>query len=209
MPTSGRRWRVIHSRSLSATISAATASSSFDDARSAGSRLADPGLGLDHLPQRPETRTLSVRQGPSLPPNDEPPGHLFDDLRELLDQPGLADPGRADHREQLRGGLAPRAMQGTAQHLHLGAATHQRNVIAAWLLGNDRPRLQREPRLQRLGLSLDLDLPRRLVQDRAGGRALGGRVHQHSVIGGRTLEPRGRVDGVTDPIDLAVAAPAD
>ena len=62
--------------------------------------LEDAGVGLQDLAQRPEGDALPVRKASALAPGDEL-GLGVDVGAELGDDPALAEPGLADHRDEL------------------------------------------------------------------------------------------------------------
>jgi hypothetical protein len=70
---------------------------------------------------------------------DGAPAELFDDSVELLCQPRLPDPGRPDHRHEMRDTLAGHLLPDPAQHVELAETADQRARVrtltggALWL----------------------------------------------------------------------------
>ena len=159
----------------------------------------DAGLRLDHLAQRPERDALPVGQRAATPPRDQL-RQLLDVPQQLLDQSGLADPRLTDDRHQLRRRLPPRPIQRATQHVGLRVAADQRQAADPHLLGHDRPRRDRHPRLDRLRLALRLHRLRRLVADRPLGRPIRPPIHQDTAQRRRRLQPRRRVHDIADRI---------
>ena len=69
--TSGRRWLSTHAASLGSATRSRTARRSFCSAVAGVVRLEDPGLGLDHLAERPERDALAVREAAATAPGHE------------------------------------------------------------------------------------------------------------------------------------------
>ena len=101
---------LVHPRaSTSSSTTASTAVASLAAAASASSRLEDPGLGLHHLAERPEADAFAVGQRAALAPGDELADRSSSAAQSSTEEPALADPGRADQRDQLRRALALRS----------------------------------------------------------------------------------------------------
>ena len=70
----------------------------------------DPGVGADHLAERPVDDARAVGEAASLAERGRLLGELLDALAELVQQARLADAGLPDQRDQVR--PAPRASRG-------------------------------------------------------------------------------------------------
>ncbi len=86
-----------------------------------GVPLVDAGLGLDHLAERPVGDPVAVGETAPLAPGDELRIGV-DDASELVDQPALAHSRDADQRDELRGSLGRRPLEGVPQRWHLALA---------------------------------------------------------------------------------------
>ncbi len=75
-------------------------------------------------------------------------------LREVGDEPGLADPGIAHDRDELGGPLADRAPEQLAQERALALATDERRRVVLVPQRGIRPESDRTPYPQRVGLAL-------------------------------------------------------
>src|SRR6266403_5870058 len=91
--------------------------------------LENRGLGFHHLGKSPVADALSVWQTSSLPPIRQLSA-AFDRLKQLADQPALADPRHAGDRDQLRRTLPSGAFERTDELLDLAlTADKQRSCF--------------------------------------------------------------------------------
>ena len=166
---------------------------------------ADPGRLADDLDHRPqgdavaEGRAVAAQDGGLVPEA----GH------ELVDQPGLADPGRAEHAHQVAGPLGRRPLEQPQQQLLLAAPPDHgrgRPPGPAGAVGQD---LQEAPDVLRLGRPLDRHGPGRLGLDRVGDQPVGLLADQDLARPGRLLEPLGQVDRGPGELLLEGAGVAD
>src|SRR5439155_22000926 len=108
-----------------------------------GVALQDPRLRLDDLAEGPEAHALAVGQRAPAPPGDGlRPG--LGRAGELVDDPALPDPGRADERHELRLALAPHPVQRVAERRELITTADERRPVLPFHL-EGRPGLQRLP----------------------------------------------------------------
>ena len=87
--------------------------------------LADPGLGLDDLPQPPVRNALPVGKATAAPPRADVSGVLERAL-ELPDKTALADPGPADDCDELDCLVPFRTRQRVAEERELVLASDER-----------------------------------------------------------------------------------
>ena len=119
--------------------------------------LEDAGLGLEHLPERPEADALPVGQAVALAPGDQL-GLGVHERAELPDQPALAHPGLAGDGDQPHRGLVPGAGVGAPQPVQLALPAQERR--GRRLVGGDPGPAAGgggQPHRQRSGLALDPD----------------------------------------------------
>ena len=143
--------------------------------------LENTGLRLDDLAERPERDPVAVREATALTPGDQL-GVRLDDLRELVDETALADPGDADERQELRRALVPGALEGVPDDTELALAADE---LRARLVRDVDPEARvggrRLPHRDRLRLALRLDRRRFLVVDGGAGRPVGRLVDDDAV----------------------------
>ena len=174
-----------------------------------GVAVQDPCLGLDHLRQRPEADPLPVRKRAALPPADQLRLRLGDP-RQLIQQPGLADPRHPHQRDQLRGPLRTDPGQRVAQHAELPFPAHQdRPGLMRHVHPEPGPRLQRLPDRHRVPLALRRHRRRLAVIDHRPRLAEGALADQDPVHRRGGLQPRRRVHHITrgHPLPLGRAGP--
>jgi hypothetical protein len=154
----------------------------------------DPGRLADHLGQRPEGAAVAVRQAAA----DQHRRTVPEPAGRLQDQPGLADPGAAEHGQQVQGGLGGGPLVRPLEQLQLRGSAHERGVVAAGAAG--RPGTHRQQPVGRLaGLApwQGQDLGR-LDLDGVADQAPGAAAEQDLAGAGRLLQAGGQVDGVPD-----------
>ena len=170
-----------------------------------GVGVEDPGLGVDHLAERPVGHSLAVGERTALAPDDEV-RILLHGLEELPDEAALADPRDAHERDELDGALGAAAAQGVLQQVDLGPAAHERSRRALDDVDAEAgPRLDRLPRRDGLGLALCEDGVGGPVRDRAIRGAVGRLADQDAVDRRGGLEPGGGVDDVAGGHPLPAA----
>jgi hypothetical protein len=164
----------------------------------------DPGRLADDLDHRPHGHT--VPEGRAVAAQDA--GLVAEAGHELVDQPGLPHPGRAEHADQVAGALGGRPLEQLLEQLLLTAPPDH---------GRDRPpgpagavgeHLQQPPDVLRLGCPLDRQRPGRLGLDRVGDQPVGLLAEQDLPGPGQLLEPLGQVDGRTGELLLQGAGVA-
>src|SRR5205085_9083168 len=156
----------------------------------------DARLCLDDLAERPERDALAVGQTAALTPRDQL-RLVVDQLEELVDEPGLADPGNTDDRDELGRALIADAPEDRAQQLDLAVAADQRRVGTS---GNVEAvpgdRLERFPDCDRVRLSLRRNSRSLAVADRIA-RGPTRRLPDKNAVDRRgRLQPCGSVDHV-------------
>jgi hypothetical protein len=172
-----------------------------------GVRLEDPGVGLDHLAERPEADALTIRKRAALAPVDEL-RVMLDRLEELVDEAALPDPGLADERHELGGADAPRALERVQQRVELALTADKWRPHAARDVDADaRSRLYCLPRGDRLGFALRLHGLGFPVVDRVAGRTPGRLADEDAVDRGVRLQSRRGVDDVAGDHALALVRP--
>ena len=128
-------------------------------------------------------------------PRRTPPSLRLDERSDLATEPRLADPGRAEHGDDLRPPLADRLLPERADDVELPAASDERDdgrpalaVVRGGL--SDHPGCE--------GLTLALDLQRRdgLEDEGVACRAVRLVAGEQAPCRRMRLEPRGRVDDV-------------
>ena len=196
-PSRIARWRATSPASAPEGRSA-TCSRSFVSATSGGSLSKIPQSCLTCIAKA--KYALLSRYGSERPWTERPPSPSTMRSNSWVRR-RLADPGRADHRHQVRDTLAGDPLPDSTQHLELaGAADELARVLP---LAGGMPGSQRDPGLDRSGLALRLDRLGRLVLD----RVLRGRVRlgadDDAVHGRGALQPRGGVDHVARDQRLA------
>ena len=87
--------------------------------------LQDPGVGLHDLPERPERDALPVREASTLAPGDEL-GLGVDVGAELGDDPALAEPRFAHHRDELGRVRGHRLVEDALQQREVDLAPDER-----------------------------------------------------------------------------------
>ena len=170
----------------------------FDQRRELGARLlravvgAHLGGAVGDVAQRPEGDAVAVVQAAAL---DDPRPATAGARHHLARQPGLAQAGVAEDRDQARRARVDRLQEDAVDGGELVLAADHRAVcapdVAVQALGRDQPvgrhllalALERE-RLDRLGL------------DRVAHQAIGARAEVDLVLGRRLLEPGGDIDRV-------------
>ena len=159
--------------------------------------LEQPGPPADDLAEGPEADPVAVGGGAAVVEPD-----LLDQavevLEELPGEPGLADPGRADHRHEAGPLLAARGVEQILEEAQLVLATDERRLerlgpVPPATLGDDRGR---PPRLDRGLLALEDLLARLLEDDRPAGGPMGRLADEDGARGGDRLEPAGGVHQV-------------
>jgi len=128
---------------------------------------------------------------------------------ELLDQAGLADPGRAGHHRQAAAARGGGLLHGTDEQPELGVAADHRHVQVAGLAGDVRPHPQQPEGGHRPALALQLERRHRLHRGRVADQPPGALADQHLAGSGRLLQAGGEVDGVADEDVLAADRVAD
>ena len=165
----------------------------------------DPGRLADDLDHRPHGH--AVPEGRAVAAQDA--GLVAEAGHELVDQPGLPDPGRAEHADQVAGALGGRPLEQLLEQLLLAAPPDH---------GGDRPpgpagavgeHLQQPPDVLRLGCPLDRQRPGRLGLDRVDDQPVGLLAEQDLAGPGQLLEPLGQVDGRAGELLLQGAGVAD
>ena len=169
--------------------------------------LEDPGLGLDHLPERPIADALAIGQRAPLPPANQLRLAL-DRGRELLHEAALAHPRDADDRDQLRLALSSSTRKRAEQLVQLAHPPDQLRP---------RPQLDVDaekgacgyhlPDDDRCLLALRLHRRVRPVLDSALSRVVRRLSHEDPVYRSRALEARGRIDDVTGDLPLTRLRP--
>jgi hypothetical protein len=159
--------------------------------------LDDPGAHPHHLRERPVGDAVAVGEA-AAPVPPEVVGETVHVLLELPGDPGLADPRDADDRDQLGLALLRRRVEEFLDQPHLALAPDERRLEADGLLhtaavGRDA---ERAVEGDRLALSLQLVLARRLVRDRRLGRPSRRLADEDAARLGRGLDPRGGADEV-------------
>ena len=160
-------------------------------------RLQDPGLGLDHLTERPERDSLAVRETPATTPGDET-GVVLERALELPDEPALADSGNAHQGHQLNGAVAASASERVQDQAQLLLSTHERSERRALVRRSqvgDRP--QRLVDDDRLGFPAGLEQPALAVLDCPVRRPVRRFADEHGVDVGGLLDAERRRDDVT------------
>src|SRR6266550_9270353 len=160
-------------------------------------RLENAQLGFDDLRHRPVAQALPVGQRPTLAPEDQLRISI-DDLKQLGDQPALADPRHADQRHQLRAEVLANAVESAGQDVKLPLTADE--LRAGPLLDIEAVAGARSdglPSWNGIRLALRPDRRRVAVFDRVLGGAIGRLSDEDPVDGRRGLEPRRRVDDVS------------
>ena len=196
----------VHSTSSAPTV-CTTTSWSFRCGLVLRVRLEDAGVRLHHLAERPEADALAVGERAALPPVDEL-GVPLDRLEELVDEPALADARLPDEGHELCGAPASHALEGIEERVELTAAPDERRPHPARDVDADAAaRLDRLPRVDRLGLALRLHGLGLAVVDRVAGRAPRRLADEDAVDRRVRLEPRSGVDDVARDHALALLRP--
>ena len=159
----------------------------------------DGGAHPHHLAERPERDALPVGGGAALVPVDGL-GEAVHVLQELPGQTALADAGDARHRHEARPLLSRGGVEQVLDESKLLVPTDERGFQAlrssdALALGHDP---KRPPGLDRLLLALQVERSDLGEGDSARGGPPSGLVDEHCARRGNALDPRGRVDGVTE-----------
>src|SRR5207247_10486339 len=89
-----------------------------------GVRFENADLGLDDLCDRPIAQPFAVRPRTSLAPENELE-IAVDDLKQLGDQPALADPGHPDDRHELWPEVLANAVERGGQAVELAFTPHK------------------------------------------------------------------------------------
>jgi hypothetical protein len=122
-----------------------------------GIRFENPRLCLDDLRERPEGDTRPVGERAALAPGNQL-GSLLDRVKELSQEAGLANPGNADDRHELRLGPLTRPRECIDEQCALPLATHEvRALSLSEINAQARPCLHRLPHRYRLRLPLSLN----------------------------------------------------
>ncbi len=175
----------------------------LDDLRQLGQRggrllvLGDPGPHADHVRERPVRDALAVGEAAT----PVPVGDLrqaVEVLVELPGQPGLADPGDADDRHEVRLPLVGAGVEEILDPAQLAVPAHEGRLQAGRLErpagpGDDTKRL---PERDEADLPLQLVRPRVRVDDCLIGRAAGRLADEHIPRRGDGLDPGRGVDEV-------------
>ena len=151
----------------------------------------------DHLAQGPERDPLTVRGGSAVVPPDVL-DQAVEVLRELPGQARLADPRRAEDRDEAGALLSPGGVEQLLEQAQLVGPAHERRLerlapVPSPALRHDP---QRPPGGDRGGLALEGLVAGRLEGDRAARRPLGRLAHEDRPRPGSALEPAGGVDEV-------------
>ncbi len=170
--------------------------------------LGDPGAHAHHLRERPVRDAFAVGETAAAVPVDVA-DQAIDVTLELGREPGLADPGDPEDRDEAGLSLVARGMEEIFDQAHLALAADERCLEAGRAplaaAGGDHSR--RVPQRHRLGLALELVLARVLVGDRCLARAPCSLSDEDgSGLRGR-LHPRSGVDEV--PCNHALALGPD
>ena len=154
----------------------------------------------EHLHERPVRDPLAVRERAA--PRHR--GDAVDVLEDVRDEPRLADPGRADQREQTAAARRDHVLEVRAEPRALALAAHHRALEAA--CDADRAGVQAvQPvrrHLARLPLQRELE---RLGRDGVSHEAQAVVAEQDLARSGSLLEPGGDVDRVTRDERVALA----
>jgi hypothetical protein len=162
-----------------------------EDPRNAGLDVI-PDLRVQDLRERPERDALAVREAAA----DEHQGVVGERGGELAAQARLADPRRAEDREQLGAALADRALVCLSELGELDLAPDERRVEASCEGCGALDDLAEPPGRDRAGLSLDLEVLDRLHAHGVADETVR-RVADQDLAGpGGLLEARRDVDGV-------------
>ena len=148
---------------------------------------------LDHGRKHLVARLLLVRQAASA---DDPAAARRDEVRHLSAEARLPDSGRAEDRDQLGTTLTDAPVPQRPNELELAIATNER-VRGDRALGGLDGGCDREPGLERLGLSLRLDGLEHLVPKRMPGGAVRLLPDDQPTGGSGRLQPRCGVDDVS------------
>jgi hypothetical protein len=164
--------------------------------RLGGVRFENAELGLDDLGDRPVAQALAVGQRPSLAPEDQL-RIAVDDLKQLGDQPALADSRHTDQRYELRAEVFANAIESAGQNIELPFSADE--LSAGTLLDVEAEagsRCDRLPSRNRVRLPFRLDRRRLAVFNRLGRGAMGRLTDEDPSDRGGGLEPRRSVDDV-------------
>jgi hypothetical protein len=154
--------------------------------------IGQAGGQLDRLDDREVRDALPVGQAPAA----EDLGATGEADHELLDQPGLADAGRPQDREQLAGGVALGRLEGLTELGELSIASHHRRVQATRDRRDHLADAEQTPGRDGLGFPLHVERLDRLGLDGLAHQAIR-RMAEEDLAGRRLLlEAGGHVHGV-------------
>ncbi len=127
---------------------------------------------------------------------------------ELVDEPGLADPGHADQRHELRRALLAHPPKRRDEQLELALTTHERvRQPARHVDAETRPRSHRLPPRDGAALALRdnrIDLP---ILEHLCGRGMRLLTHEHTVRRRRRLQASSRVHYISRDERLTLTRP--
>ena len=160
-------------------------------------RLGEAAAAAHHLSQGPERDALAIRGGAALVPPDVI-GEAVDVVQELARDPGLADPGRPEDRDEPGPPLARRGVEEVPEQPELLVATHEGGLelVAAIAAAHASDHPQGTPRGHRRRLALERLLAGRLEGDGAARRALRRLADEHRARGRHRLQSGRGVDEV-------------
>ena len=159
----------------------------------------DAGGLLDRLGDREEGDPLAVGKAAAL----QDGGAVDGAGQELQHEPGLADPGRPEEREQVRRPFGHRALERPLQQVELPFPPDHRRVQATGVPRGRAAQLHEPERRDRFGLALEIERGDGVDVDGIPDEAVG-RLAEQDLAGLRgLLEPRGDVHGVARDQALA------
>ena len=158
----------------------------------------------DDLDERPEGDPVAVRQASS----GQDRRLVAHGRAELCRQPGLADSGWPDDREQAARARLERLGVCLTQRAQLGLAADQRRVEPARVRTGALDHRQDVPRREAIGLAFQRQLVARLQHDRVLDQSPRRLADEDLARARRLLEPLRDVDGVSGDEHLAAGAVA-
>ena len=173
-------------------------------------RRRDNRLGRDadrgeHLDQWPVRDALPVREAASA----EDVCRVTDAVEEVGDEPRLADPGRAEEREEAARAVGNGVLVVAPEALALAVPSDERGLGVTRERRGIADHLEQPVRLDRRGLALQVERFLGLDADCVANEGVGLCADQDLSRTRRLLEPGGDVHGVTGHEGLALAADDD
>ena len=167
-----------------------------------------PGLDTrrnEHLDERPVRDALAVGEAPSA----VDVRRVAHPLEEVGDEPRLADPRRAEQREESARAIGDRVLVVAPEPLALSLTSHQRRLQMASDRLRVRDHVEKSERLDGLSLSLERERLDRLDTDGISDENARLGADEDFTRAGDLLEPCGHVDRIAGDERLALAADDD